>query len=318
MSLTTYLLNRLLQLPLVLLFVTLILFSLMHVTPGDPVAIMLGVYATPESEAALKADFNLDLPLVQQYVLWVGKIFQGDLGYSIRTREEVTQIIAQRFPISVSLAAAASVVSLLVAIPAGIIAAHRRNTAWDYGLMGFTMLGLSVPNFALALLLILGFAMKLGWVPISGIGFYSFADDPVRAFTPFILPTVALSVPIIAEMARLVRASMLEVLDQDYIRVARAKGVSEGAILRSHALKNALIPIITISAINFAYLVGTTITIEYIFAIPGVGSSLIQSVINRDFPVIQGLTLIIALFFIVSNIAADLLYALADPRVVYD
>lgn len=317
MPLGSFVLRRLAQIPLTVLLISLILFGLMHVSPGDPVSVMLGIYATPEATEALRAEFHLDKPLPQQYVLWVKRLLQGDLGYSIRTREAVTQIIADRFPLSLSLAAAATVVALLVAIPAGAIAAYKRNSAWDYGLMALTTAGLSIPNFAMALFLLLIFAIRLEWVPISGLGFYSFRDNPWLAITPFFLPVASLAFPLVAELARLTRANMLEVLDQDYIRVALAKGVSPSRMLFYHALRNGLIPIITVTAINFAYLVGTTITIEFIFAIPGVGSALIQAVINRDFPVIQGLTLVMALFFIVTNIVADILYVMVDPRVVY-
>jgi peptide/nickel transport system permease protein len=316
-SVGVYLLRRVLQTPLVLLFVTLIVFALMHVSPGDPVDTMLGVFASPESVARLRKDFHLDRSLPEQYTLWLGRAVQGDLGYSIRTRESVRQIIRDRLPVSVALAAAATLLSLLVAVPAGVIAAYKRNTVWDYSLMAFTMLGLSVPNFAMALIFILVFAVYLGWVPISGIGFFNFSETPWMALAVYILPTVSLAFPHIAELARLMRASMLEVLDQDFIRVALAKGVSPYAMLSRHALRNALLPVVTITAITFAQLVGTTITIEFIFAIPGIGTALIQSVVNRDFPVIQGITLVVALFFIGMNILADALYTLIDPRVVY-
>lgn len=317
MSLSTYLIRRLLQTPLVLLFVTLIIFSLMHVSPGDPISIMLGAYATQEAVDALKAEYFLDRPLPEQYARWLLRIVQGDLGQSIRTHERVVDIIVTRLPISIGLATAAVLLALLVSVPAGILAAYRRNTAWDYGLMGFTMLGLSIPNFTLALLLILVFAMKLDLLPISGVGFVSFRDQFWVALAPFILPTVSLAVARIAELSRFVRASMLNVLSQDYVRTAYAKGVSSFRVLLAHALKNALIPLITVTAITYAYMVGTTITIEYVFAIPGIGSALINAVMSRDFPVIQGLTLVNAMLFIFMNLLADCLYAIVDPRVVY-
>jgi peptide/nickel transport system permease protein len=318
MGISTYMIHRMTQIPLVLFTVTVIIFALMHVSPGDPVSIMLGADSSPEAEAALRRDYHLDRPLVEQYVIWLKRLIQGDLGYSIRTNEQVSDIIRARFPLSMGLAAAATLLALALAIPAGIMAAHRRNTSWDYGLMGFTMLGLSIPNFTLALILILVFSVNLGWLPISGIGFRSFAEDFCGALMPFILPTVSLAVARMAELARFVRTSMLNVLGQDYIRTARAKGVAERTVLVTHAFKNGIIPVITVTAITFAYLVGTTITIEYVFAIPGIGTALIQAVLNRDFPVIQGLTLINALLFIFMNLLADYLYAVVDPRVVYN
>ncbi len=317
MGLSTYIVRRLLQIPLVLFFVTVIIFALMHVSPGDPISIMLGAYSTPEAVQALKKEYFLDRSLPEQYVRWLGRMVQGDMGVSIRTNEPVMEIIATRLPISIGLATAATVVALLVAIPAGIAAAYWKKTAWDYGLMGFTMLGLSVPNFTLALLLILVFSMKLDWLPISGVGFTSFADDFWAALLPFLLPTVSLAVARIAELSRFVRASMLGVLNEDYIRTAYAKGLAPLGVVLTHGLKNAMIPVITVTAITFAYLVGTTITIEYIFAIPGVGSALVNAVVNRDFPVIQGLTLASALLFLLMNLLADYLYAVVDPRVVY-
>ena len=317
MTVSAYLLRRLAQLPVVILVITVVVFALMRLTPGDPVIIMLGVYASPEALETARQEFNLDKSLPAQYLLWIGRVIRGDLGISIRTREAVTRMIADRFPTSLTLAAAAVLVSLVVAIPLGILAAYRRNTWIDNASMVAAMAGLSMPNFALALLLIYVFALRLGWVPITGIGLVSVWENPLRAIPPYILPVVALAVAQMAVMARLMRASMLEVLSQEYIRVARSKGLREPLVLIHHALRNALIPIITVVAIQFAYLVGSTITIEFIFAIPGLGSVLINAVLNRDFPVIQGFTLFMACFFILSNLAADLVYLQADPRIKY-
>ena len=317
MTVSAYLLRRLAQLPVVILVITVVVFALMRLTPGDPVIIMLGVYASPEALETARQEFNLDKPLPAQYLLWIGRVIRGDLGISIRTREAVTRMIADRFPTSLTLAAAAVLVSLVVAIPLGILAAYRRNTWIDNASMVAAMAGLSMPNFALALLLIYVFALRLGWVPITGIGLVSVWENPLRAIPPYILPVVALAVAQMAVMARLMRASMLEVLSQEYIRVARSKGLREPLVLIHHALRNALIPIITVVAIQFAYLVGSTITIEFIFAIPGLGSVLINAVLNRDFPVIQGFTLFMACFFILSNLAADLVYLRTDPRIRY-
>jgi peptide/nickel transport system permease protein len=268
--------------------------------------------------AALKKEYALDRPLVEQYLHWLGRMARGDMGVSIRTNERVSDIILTRLPVSLALATAATLLALVVAIPAGVLAACRQKTVWDYGLMAFTMLGLSVPNFTLALLLILVFAMKLDWLPISGVGLRGPGTDGGLALLPFVLPTIALAVPRIAELSRFVRASMLGVLKQDYVRTAYAKGLAPSGVILTHALKNAMIPVITVTAITFAYLVGTTITIEYIFAIPGIGSALVNAVVNRDFPVIQGLTLANAVLFLLMNLLADYLYAVVDPRVAYE
>lgn len=314
---SAFIIRRALQIPLVLFFVSVLVFALMHVTPGDPAEVMLGVYATPQEVAHLRREFNLNKPLPEQYLIWAGNALRGNFGSSIRTREKVGQILLTRFPIDFTLAACASLLALVVAIPAGVLAAERKNSVWDYSLMALTMLGLSVPNFALALILILVFAVNLGWVPISGIGFLSFRSQPLAAAAAYLLPVVALASPLIAENARLMRSTMVETLQQDYVRTAMAKGVTRLRILRKHAFRNAVLPIATVATINFAYLVGTTITIEYVFAIPGMGSALLQAVVARDFPVIQGITFVTGSFFVVMNLVADVLYAAIDPRIVY-
>ncbi len=318
MGVWSYLLRRLVQVPLVILFVTIIIFALMKVTPGDPISIMLGPYATPETVAALKAQYHLDQPFVIQYLLWVRDLFHGDLGNSIRSKELVVDLVAARFPVSLTLAGVATLVSVVLAIPAGVYAAYRKNSWWDYFLMGTATVGLSIPTFTLGLLLILVFALKLQWVPISGIGLRTASDGLWALVQPYLLPIAALAAGSVAELARVIRASMLEVLDQDYIRTARAEGMNDMEIIRVHALKNALIPVITVVAISFAFQVGNTLTVEYLFSIPGLGSALIAAVINRDFPVIQGLTLVVGLVFIATNLLADISYAIVDPRVRYN
>lgn len=318
MGMWSFLLKRLVQVPLVMLFVTVIIFALMKVTPGDPISIMLGPYATPETKAALQLRYHLDQPFYMQYLLWLRDLLQGDLGSSIRSKERVVDMVVNRFPVSLTLAGAATLLSVIIAIPAGVYAAYRKNSRWDYLLMGATTVGLSVPTFTFALLLILVFALKLQWVPISGIGLRTLSDGFWPFLQPYFLPILALAATSVAELARVVRASMLEVLDQDYIRTARSQGMSDMTIIRVHGLKNALIPVITVVAITFAFQVGNTLTIEYLFSIPGLGSALITAVINRDFPVIQGLTLVVGLVFIAMNLLADISYALVDPRVRYN
>lgn len=309
--------RRLVQVPLVLVAVTLIIFSLMHVTPGDPVELMLGQYATPEAVRALRARYHLDRPLHEQYVLWLFRAVQGDLGTSIRQSLPVTEMIAQRFPISLQLATFSMVFALLVSMPVGIISAIRRNAWIDYLLTGVSIGGLSIPNFALALLLIYVCAIKLRWFPITGIGSTATDVTLVGYLAPFVLPSLALGAQQLAVLSRLLRSSMLDVVGQDYIRTAHAKGLPYRAVVVGHALKNALIPVVTVIAIQFGYLVGITITIEFIFGIPGMGSAMLEAVVMRDFPVIQGFTLFMAVFFIVANIVADVLYTILDPRITY-
>jgi peptide/nickel transport system permease protein len=314
----TYLGRRLIQVPLVLLVVSLMTFLITRATPGDPVQIMLGMQTSPAAVAAIRAEFNLDKPLPVQYGLWVGKIVTGDLGRSIRLNDRVTGLIGERLPISLQLAAAGMIFALLVSIPLGVIAALRRNTWIDYLCTGYTVLGFAVPNFGLALILIYVFSIRLNWLPITGIGTAEAAAGGVWAhFSPFIIPAVALGTLQTAMLTRLLRSSMIDVLSQDYMRTARAKGLLPSTIVVVHALKNAMIPFITMAAVQFGYMIGVQVTIEYIFAVPGMGSAVLNAVVNRDFPVIQGFTLVIAMFFLVTNIAADMLYSLIDPRIRY-
>ena len=313
----SYLLRRLVQVPFVLVVVSLIIFALINVTPGDPIQIMLGMETSPDAVEALRRQYNFDKPVHEQYIIWVANAVRGDLGSSIRQHLPITQMIADRFPISLQLATAAMLFALLIALPAGIISAIRHNTWVDYLLTGLSIGGLSIPNFALALLLIYVFAMKLDWFPITGIAASKPGQGPWETFLPFVLPAVALGTQQTAILARLLRSSMLDVLTQDYIRTAYAKGLSGTTVIVRHALKNAMIPVVTVIAIQFGYLIGITITIEFIFAIPGMGSALLEAVIVRDFPVIQGFTLFMAMFFILANLAADVLYSLLDPRISY-
>jgi peptide/nickel transport system permease protein len=310
-----YLSWRLVQLPMVLVAVTVIIFLLLHVTPGDPVELMLGNYATRESIAALRHQYHLDQPLYQQYVLWLLRVIHGDFGESIRQSLPVTAMIVRRFPISLELAVFAMAIALAVAVPTGLLAAVWRNSVVDYVMTGLSVGGLSLPNFALALLLIYVFAVKLGWLPIVGIG--ASAEGPWKDLAPFALPTLALGVQQMAVISRLLRSSMLEALHEDYIRTAVAKGLTPWVVVTRHALRNALIPVVTVVAIQFAYLIGTTITIEFIFGIPGMGSAMLDAVSTRDFPVIQGFALFVAIIFIILNLVADVFYTLLDPRVTY-
>ena len=307
---------RLLQVPLVLIVVSLTIFAVTRATPGDPVQIMLGSQTSPEAVTAMRAEFNLDRPLTVQYGLWVGKLVRGDLGRSIRLNQTVTSLLAERLPISLELAAAAMVFALLVSVPLGIAAALWRNTWLDYLCTGYTVAGFAIPNFALALILIYVFSVKLDWLPITGIG--SSENVGLWANTsPYILPAIALGTLQTAVFTRLLRSSMIDVLGQEYVRVARAKGLLPSTVILVHALKNALIPFVTMVAIQFGYMIGIQVTIEYIFAIPGMGSAVLNAVVNRDFPVVQGFTLVVALFFLLANIVADLIYSVLDPRIRY-
>jgi len=313
-----YLGRRLIQVPLVLLVVSLMTFLITRATPGDPVQIMLGMQTSKEAADAMRAEFNLDRPLPEQYLLWVAKVATGDLGRSIRLNDTVTSLLAERFPVSLQLALAAMLFALAVSIPLGVLAALRRNTWIDYLCTGYTVLGFAVPNFGLALILIYIFSIKLDWLPITGIGSMEAAAGGWWSYiAPFIVPAIALGTLQTAMLTRLLRSSMIDILSQDYMRTARAKGLLPATVVIVHALKNAMIPFVTMATVQFGYMIGIQVTIEYIFAVPGMGSAVLNAVVTRDFPVIQGFTLVIAAFFLFANIMADLLYAVLDPRIRY-
>ena len=313
-----YLGRRLIQVPLVLLVVSLMTFLITRATPGDPVQIMLGMQTSKEAADAMRAEFNLDRPLPEQYILWVAKVATGDLGRSIRLNDTVTSLLAERFPVSLQLALAAMLFALAVSIPLGVLAALRRNTWVDYLCTGYTVLGFAVPNFGLALILIYVFSIKLDWLPITGIGSMEAAAGGWWSYSaPFIVPAIALGTLQTAMLTRLLRSSMIDILSQDYMRTARAKGLLPATVVIVHALKNAMIPFVTMATVQFGYMIGIQVTIEYIFAVPGMGSAVLNAVVTRDFPVIQGFTLVIAAFFLFANIMADLLYAVLDPRIRY-
>jgi peptide/nickel transport system permease protein len=310
-----YAFKRLGQVPIVLLVVTITIFVVVRSTPGDPVQIMLGMQTSPDAVEAVRREFHFDLPLYKQYLLWLGDVVQGDLGRSVRLNQSVGSLLAERFPVSFRLALAAMLFAIFISIPLGILSALRRNTWIDYLCTGVTLIGFSIPNFALALILIFVLSVKMQLLPITGIG--SSSDTLWGSIAPYLLPSLALGMLQVAVLTRLLRSSMIDVLSQDYIRTARAKGLLPSTVLLVHALKNALIPFITMVAIQFGYLIGIQVTIEYTFAIPGMGSAILNAVVNRDFPVIQGFTLIIATFFLLTNILADILYSVLDPRIRY-
>lgn len=310
-----YVAQRLLQLPVVLLFISIIVFSLMHIAPGDPVELMLGDYFTTEDANRLRRNLGLDRPLHVQYFDWVWGATHLDFGSSFHTLQPISEMIAERAPYTIFLASLSVAFALLLAIPIGIVAARHHNTMVDYASMVGAMFGISIPNFALAVLLILVLAVWMDLLPISGPG--DPLNDPVGSIRYYVMPVIALGTAQLALFSRMLRSGLLEVLNQDYIRTARSKGLSERLILYRHALKNALAPVITIVAISFAQALGGSVSMEFVFGLPGLGSLLLDAISWKDFPLIQGITFVTAFFFLLANLIADLMYALIDPRIRY-
>ena len=297
----------------VLLLVTAGVFALIHLTPGDPIDAMMAESVDDSVKRELRRDLGLDRPLYLQYATWMGRLLQGDLGRSIRNREPVIENVGRRIKPSLQLAGLAMAISLLVATPIGILSAARRNSALDRFGTSFALFGICMPNFLIALLLIFLFGVTLRWLPISGY------VDPMEelwdGLRSLALPAITLGLALAAVITRTLRSSMLEALSEDYIRTARAKGLSDGAVIRRHALKNALIPVVTVLGLQLGTLIGGAVITEYVFALPGVGRLVVDAVFARDYPLVQGVVLLIAVGFILSNLMVDLLYGWIDPRI---
>ena len=300
-----FLLRRLLLTIPVLLGVATLVFSLIHLVPGDPAQAMLGDGASPRDIAELRTNLGLDRPLPSQYAAFLRGAITGDLGTSFRTGQPVTLMIAERMPATAELALAAMLVAVVLAIPLGIVAAVWKNTVADHAAMTFSLAGISIPNFWLGPLLAIVFAVELGWLPVSGRG----------TLAHLVLPAVSLGLALSALLARMTRASLLEELGELYVRAARARGVSPTAAVLGHAMRNSLIPLVTIVALQFgAVLTGAVIT-ETIFAWPGIGRLLIQSIGFRDYPMVQGCILLIAVTYVTVNLITDVIYGVLDPRI---
>jgi peptide/nickel transport system permease protein len=308
-----YLIKRLLSTIPVLVLVSILVFLFIHLIPGDPVRIIVGVRGTPEQIEKLTKQFHLDQPLAVQYLIWIKGVLRGDLGISIRSNVGVMNLIVSRLPVTVSLATFAMVFAILIALFAGVVAASKRNTAYDFGVMIFANLGVSIPPFLMGILLILIFALGLALLP--SIGFSPFASSPVQYFRHMILPSLALGVSIAASITRVTRSHMIDVLGQEYIKTARAKGVRESSVVVKHALKNALIPVVTLSGMFYASTLGGTIIIEEIFALPGIGRLALQSIYNRDYPVVQGVVLFVAVINVIFNLVIDIVYKYLNPKI---
>jgi len=300
----------------VLLIVSLITFGLMRLIPGDPSAAIGGLSATAEQLETIRRELGLDEPLVVQLAKWYGELLQGNLGRSIMMGQDVLQVTMIRLPVTILLSLYALVLTLLMGLASGIIAALRQNTVVDQLAMVFAMIGISVPNFFLGLLMILLFAVQLGWLPTGG--YIPLSQDPIGWLRTSTMPALSLALLQMGLLARITRSTMLEVLRQDYIRTARAKGLPRRLVVVKHALTNALIPITTVVGIIISLSISGAVVTESLFSIPGMGQLLTQAVLNRDYPMVQGGLLLTTTFLVLVNILVDIAYALLDPRVRYE
>ncbi|MGA7669900.1 MAG: ABC transporter permease, partial [Nitrolancea sp.] len=303
-----------LVLPIVLLGVSVLVFMVLHLVPGNPAQVIAGPDAPPETVAAIEKQLGLDKPLPEQYAIYLNRVLHGDLGRSLRTKRPVLTDVMDALPKTIELALAAAIITPIIAIPLGVIAAAKRGTPTDSSLMITSMLGITAPVFAIALGLMWVFGYRLRWFPISGYGGPIWTLDGLRSVA---LPAITLAIGSVATMARLTRSAMLEVLNQDYVRVARAKGLREPIVLLRHGLKNAMLPIITVLGLQVAYLLSGAVVTETVFAWPGVGRLAVYAIQARDFPLVQGTVLVISLFFVLVNLAVDVVYAFIDPRIHY-
>ncbi len=308
---TRYLLVRALSLSLSLIVASVVIFAVIEVIPGDPAAFMLGLNATDESIANLRAELGLGGSLTERYANWITGMLRGDFGTSYTYRVPVADLILDRIWVSLPLAVFALILSTLIAIPVGVIAAATRGGAGDFSIMGATQLGIAVPNFWFAMLLVLLFAVTLQWFSAGGFPGW---DDPAAALKALTLPAIALALPQASILARVMRSALIETLDQDYIRTARAKGLSRSQAIRRHALKNALIPVLTIIGLQFSFLLAGAIIIENVFFLPGLGRLIFQGITQRDLVVVESVTMLLVFAVIVVTFLVDIAYAIVDPR----
>lgn len=307
-----YLIRRAASLLVSLAVASAVIFSLVALVPGDPATFMLGTGAQPDTLAALRAQLGLDQPWPVRYLAWLGGLLRGDLGTSLAYRTPVADLLADRLAVSLPLALLALGLAVLLAFPAGLIAAARRGRAADAAIMGGTQLGIALPNFWFAMLLVLLFAVKLRWLPAGG--FPGWSPDPLAALRALVLPAIALALPQAAILARVLRGALIETMGQDYIRTARAKGLTEGQALRRHGLRNALIPALTIIGLQFSFLLAGAIIIENVFYLPGLGRLIFQAISQRDLIVVQSAVLVMVAAVILVTFLTDLAYAAVDPR----
>ena len=308
-----YLVRRLLLTLPVLFFVSLIVFSLINLVPGDPARIMLGEEASKEALSALRKEMGLDRPLYVRYLLWLSHVARGDFGRSVRDGRPVLDTLLLKLPVTIELAVTSLLVAWVIAIPAGVVAAWKQRTALDYAATTVALAGISIPNFWLGIMMIYLFAVNLRLLPPSG--YIEPWIDLTRSLKLMVMPSIVLGAALAALVMRLLRSSMLEVLGTDYIRTARAKGLGDAVVLIRHAMKNAMIPVVTVMGLQLSGLLGGAVITETIFAVPGLGRLTVDSILTRDYPMVQGVVLFAALAVVATNLIVDLTYAVLDPRI---
>ena len=308
---TGLLARRMLGMAATLVLASFVVFGVLEVLPGDPARVMLGPNATADAVAALRERLGLDAPIWQRYAVWVGGLVWGDFGRSLTYGTGVGTLIAERAAVSLPLAVGALALTIMIAVPAGVAAAARRGGRADGAIMALTQLGIAVPNFWFAILLVYVFAVTLRLVPSGGFPGW---DEPLEALRTLILPALALAVPQAAILARVARSAVVEVLGADFVRTARAKGASRSRVLWGHALRNALVPVLTITGLQFAFLVSGVVIIEQVFSLPGLGRLAVQAITQGDLPVVRGVVMLLVGTVILTNFTVDVLYALVDPR----
>lgn len=302
-----YIIKKLLLMIPVLIGLTIFIFLIMHLAPGEPVDLIVGPNATPEVYENVRESLGLNRSLPMQYSIFLKNLLKGDLGRSILQNRPVSEMILERFPVTFKLGILSLLLSFIIAVPIGVIAAIKRNTYLDYVSMTGALIGISMPTFWFALILLYFFGYRLGWFPISGYG----------TLGHLVLPVITVGLTDAAVTARMVRSSMLEVIGADYVRTARAKGVHENLVMGKHALKNALIPVITLLGMRVGWIFGGSVILETVFSIPGIGRLIVDGIFSRDYPVVQGSILVLAASVLIGNLIADILYAAVDPRIKY-
>lgn len=311
----SYLLRRMLATIPVMLLVAIFIFMLLRLTPGDPAAIIAGDYANDAQIAEIRQNLGLDKPLITQFFVWIGNMLQGDFGQSFFYKKDVAELISSRLEPTLSLSLLTILLTVCIAVPLGTVAAYKQGSWLDRGIMGFSVMGFSLPVFVIGYALIYIFSIKLGWLPVQG--YQRIGDGFGGWLLRLVLPSLALSVVFVAFIARMTRTSVLEVLGEDYVRTARAKGQTESRVLMRHALRNAAVPIVTVIGLSFAILIGGVVVTESVFTIPGLGLLTVEAVLARDFPTIQAVILLFSFIYVLINLAIDVSYTLLDPRIRY-